>query len=64
MLDVVMRTMEIMDSHLSNYNVLTSTLITHDKDIKLRIRYAPYDLTPNTQDALIFNKKRMIRWWR
>lgn len=63
MLDVVMRTLEIMDSHLSNYNVLASTLIAHDKDVKLRIRYTPYDLTPNIQDALIFDKKRMIRWW-
>lgn len=63
MLDVLLRTIEIMDTKISDYNVITSNLIAKEKDVKLRIRYTPYNLVDSINDSLIFDKAQMLNWW-
>jgi predicted patatin/cPLA2 family phospholipase len=62
-LDVLMRTIEIMDTQISDYNVIASSLVANDKQVKLRIRYTPYSLTDSTTDSLVFDKAKMLKWW-
>jgi len=62
-LDVLMRTIDIMETKISDYNVLTSDLIAKEKDVKIRIRYTPYNLTDSSKDSLIFDKAKMLKWW-
>jgi len=60
MLDVLMRTIDIMQDQISQTNVIIGQLKAKEKDVKLRIRYTPYKLTDN---SLIFNKEQMLKWW-
>lgn len=60
MFDVLMRTIDMMQDHISQSNVLISQLHASIKDVKLRIRYTPYKLTDN---SLMFDKEQMIKWW-
>ncbi|NPV12826.1 MAG: patatin-like phospholipase family protein [Ignavibacteria bacterium] len=60
MFDVLMRTIDIMQEHISQSNVLIAQLNAGIKDVKLRIRYTPYKLTDN---SLMFDKEQMIKWW-
>lgn len=60
MFDVLMRTINIMQEHISQSNVLIGQLKANKKDVKLRIRYTPYKLTDN---SLMFDKKQMLKWW-
>jgi len=59
-LDVLMRTINIMQDQISQSNVIVGQLIAKEKDVKIRIRYTPYKLTDN---SLIFNKEQMLKWW-
>jgi len=63
LLNVLMRTIEIMDTKISDYNIITAGLVAKEKNVKLRIRYTPYTLTDTTEEALIFDKARMTKWW-
>jgi len=63
MLGVASRTLEIMERKVSNYNIEMPQLEATIKDVKIRIRYTPYNLTPNTAEAMKFNKAQMIKWW-
>jgi predicted patatin/cPLA2 family phospholipase len=59
-LDVMLRTIDIMQEHISEANVLIAQLNAGKKDVKLRIRYTPYKLTDN---SLMFDKELMLKWW-
>ncbi len=59
--DVMLRTIDIMDTTVSKQNVIISQLVAKDKDVKLRFRYTPYKLTDN---SLIFDKEQMLKWWQ
>lgn len=61
MLDVLMRTIDIMQDQISQTNVIIGQLEAKEKDVKIRIRYTPYKLTDN---SLIFNKEQMLKWWQ
>ena len=59
-LDVLMRTIDLMEREISYSDVLIGRLIAGDKDITLNIRYTPRVLTKN---SLVFNKEIMTAWW-
>lgn len=59
-LNVLLRTTDIMESQISKSNVLVGELQAKEKNVKLRIRYVPHKLTDN---SLIFNKEEMTKWW-
>ena len=59
--DVMLRTIDIMNTTVSKQNVIISQLTAKDKDVKLRFRYTPYKLTDN---SLMFDKEQMLKWWQ
>ena len=42
-------------------NITIGKLIARNKDVKLNLYYTPIKLTDN---ALIFNKQEMTKWWK
>lgn len=50
----------MMQRKISYSNVEIGTLNANNKDILINIIYTPYRLTEN---ALVFNKEQMLKWW-
>ena len=63
MLGVALRTLEMMERQVSDYNINLPVLNATIKDVKLRIRYTPHNLTPNIEEAMKFDKAQMLKWW-
>lgn len=65
-IDVFSRTLDIMDSQLSDYNIITAGLRAVDKPVKIRIRFAPFNLSDNNRglaESLSFDKPLLSSWW-
>ena len=63
MIGVASRSLEIMERSISDYNISLPLLDATIKDVKIRIRYTPYNLTPNVVDAMKFDRGQMLKWW-
>lgn len=60
MIDVFMRTIDILTRQISLNDVLIGTLEGTQLKVKLNFYYTPYTLTKNSS---IFNKEQMLKWW-
>lgn len=58
--DILIRTIDIMQSYIFKVNVLIPSLMINDKPVEIRLHYMPEKLTDN---SLIFDKKCMKVWW-
>jgi predicted patatin/cPLA2 family phospholipase len=61
MFDVMLRTIDLMQKEISTSDVLIGKLKAGIKEVKLNFYYTPYNLTNN---ALVFNKEEMLKWWK
>lgn len=58
--DVLVRTIDLMQFYITKVNVLVPSLMIEDKPVEIRLRYMPEKLTSN---SLVFNKNLMKQWW-
>lgn len=58
--DILIRTIDIMQSFIFQVNILIPSLIIKDKPVEIRLHYMPEKLTDN---SLIFDQKCMKVWW-
>lgn len=58
--DVIFRTIDLMQAYISSSNVIIPSLKAKEKNVKIRLRYTPYKLTEN---SLMFDKDTMLKWW-
>lgn len=63
MIDVSMRSIEMMMDKITDYSILVPKLKAKEKNIKLRIRYMPEKLAKNTADILNFDKSKLADWF-
>lgn len=59
-LDLFLRTIDIMNMEISNDDVIVGQLRGQLEEITLNFYYTPYSLTNN---SIMFDKKQMTEWW-
>ena len=59
--DLITHLFNFMQIHIEKSNISIGKLEAENRDVKLNMFYTPTVLTTN---SLIFDKERMVKWWR